>query len=155
MGGTASCVPAQDGVKELSELTSSFFAEAGFFGIGSMEYKRDVRTGRFMMVEPTVGRTDFQQEVATLNGINVPLAAYRHEAGIPPLMARPAPHATAWVVSPIDRWSRELQPQTEQGVPAGCRRADALWRIYDPLPWCYNAIDRLISGLSSSTGAAT
>ncbi len=45
--------------------------------MGSMEYKRDRRDGRFHMIEPTVARTDFQEEVATLNGMNIPLASYR------------------------------------------------------------------------------
>ena len=46
-----------------------------------MEFKRDARTGEFLMIEPTVGRVDWQEEVATLNGVNIPLAAYLHEIG--------------------------------------------------------------------------
>src|SRR5258708_4135150 len=62
-GGTASCVPAPDVAEELTELTNRFFDAVGFVGVGSMEYKRDARDGRFYMVEPTVGRTDFQEEI--------------------------------------------------------------------------------------------
>ena len=56
-----------------------------------MEYKRDVRTGRFVMIEPTVGRSDFQEEVATLNGVNIPNAAYCSAVGqpVPPPCPRP------------------------------------------------------------------
>jgi predicted ATP-grasp superfamily ATP-dependent carboligase len=150
VGGTASCVPARECQKQLTDLTNAFFEAVGFFGMGSMEYKRDARTGRFMMVEPTVGRTDFQQEVATLNGINIPLAAYRYECGIDALTEDPVNLPIAWVVTSLDRWSRELQPLGEQGFPAGCRQADALWRFYDPIPWCYNMVERLISSTSLS-----
>ena len=46
-----------------------------------MEYKRDRRDEKFYMVEPTVGRTDYQEEIATLNGVNIPAAAYLREIG--------------------------------------------------------------------------
>ena len=135
IGGTASCLGAPEATAELAALTDGFFAATGFFGLGSMEYKKDTRTGRFMMIEPTVGRTDFQEEVATLNGVNVPLAAYCWESGValPPAAApgRPA----GWSVANIDRWSRELQPDNAGGFPAGVRNFDAVRRWDDPVPW--------------------
>lgn len=96
IGGTATCVPAPEAASELTALTSRFFESAGFAGIGSMEYKRDRRDGRFYMVEPTVGRTDYQEEIAALNGVNIPLAAYFGELGIPPPVARSVRPARAW-----------------------------------------------------------
>ena len=81
VGGTASCVPAPEEASQLHTLTDAFFSQMGYYGMGGMEYKKDARTGRFLMIEPTVGRTDFQAEVATLNGINIPLAAYTYEIG--------------------------------------------------------------------------
>jgi hypothetical protein len=48
---------------------------------GGIEFKRDGHTGQFLMIEPTVGRIDGQEEVATLHGANIPLAAYLHEIG--------------------------------------------------------------------------
>jgi len=47
-----------------------------------MEYKRDRRDGKFYMVEPTAGRTDYQEEIAVLNGVNIPLAAFADLTGI-------------------------------------------------------------------------
>ncbi len=61
-----------------------------------MEYKRDSRDGKFYMVEPTVGRTDYQEEIAVLNGINLPLVVYRGELG----MSAPPPTA----VTPPRAW---------------------------------------------------
>ena len=43
--------------------------------MGGIEFKRDGRTGEFLMIEPTVGRIDAQEEVATLHDANIPLAA--------------------------------------------------------------------------------
>jgi D-aspartate ligase len=78
-GGTASCEPVY--APELHEMTHSFFASAGFWGIGSMEYKKDPRDGRYVVIEPTVGRTDFQEGVAIANGVNIPYTAYRDILG--------------------------------------------------------------------------
>jgi D-aspartate ligase len=75
IGGTASCIAAPDRAKELTDATTQFFRSVQFQGMGSMEFKRDRRDGQFYMVEPTVGRTDFQEEVATVNDVNIPLAA--------------------------------------------------------------------------------
>ena len=81
VGVTASCTAAPEVHATLHQLTESFFAKMSFEGMGSMEFKRDARSGEFLMIEPTVGRLDWQEEVATLNGVNIPLAAYRHETG--------------------------------------------------------------------------
>jgi D-aspartate ligase len=152
-GGTASCVPAPDVAGELTDLTDAFFSAVGYFGIGSMEFKQHARTGQFMMVEPTVGRTDFQEEIATLNGVNIPYAVYCCEVGRSfaslPRVATPS----AWSVSPIDRWASDLQANSGREFPEGLRRYDALWRFDDPLPWCYMTAQRLksyCSGLGRS-----
>src|SRR3546814_4434504 len=87
---TASCVAAPEVHAELSAMTTRFFQAAGVIGLASMEYKRDTRSGEFRMVEPTIGRTDYQEEVATLNGVNLPYAAWCSELGLP----FPAPTAT-------------------------------------------------------------
>ena len=143
VGGTASCLPAPEVAAELETLTNGFFSKIGFFGMGSMEFKRDGRTGQFFMIEPTVGRTDFQEEVATLNGINIPLAAYAYEAKCPIDGVAVPLRSAAWFVSPIDRWSRDLQPDKNVVVPAGTRRFDAVRRFDDPIPWIYSSLERL------------
>ncbi|HUO98673.1 MAG TPA: hypothetical protein VMU01_08380 [Rhizomicrobium sp.] len=96
VGGTATCMPAPEAEAELNETTSRFFAAVGFTGLGSMEYKRDRRDGRFYMVEPTVGRTDYQEEVATLNGVNLPYAAWLGEQGLPLQGCVRKARAAAW-----------------------------------------------------------
>ena len=82
VGVTVSCTAAPEVASILQPLTEAFFMTASFVGLGGMEFKRDTRTGQFLMIEPTVGRADLQEEVATLHGINIPLATYCHEAGL-------------------------------------------------------------------------
>lgn len=132
IGGTASCTAAPEYQDKLSALTTDFFRQVGFVGMGSMEFKRDPRDGEFYMVEPTVGRTDFQEEVATLHGHNLPLAAYCTETGValPPVQA--VTRQTLWREPVTDRWSLELQPDLRN--PAGVAIADAYWRRGDPMP---------------------
>ncbi len=80
-GGTSACQPAP--APRLEEMAIHFFRETGFHGICSMEFKRDPSRGEFYMVEPTVGRTDWQSAVADANGVPIPLVAYREMLGLP------------------------------------------------------------------------
>ena len=99
-GSTAACTAAPEVESELRHLTKAFFDKTEMVGMCSMEFKQDPRTGKFSMIEPTVGRTDWQEEVASMNGVNIPLDAYCYEAGIP----LPAPdrrsHLVSWIYPP-------------------------------------------------------
>lgn len=132
VGGTASCMAAADTHDALAQRTEAFFRAVGFQGMGSMEYKRDARDGRFYAVEPTVGRTDFQQEVATVNGNNLPYAAYCYECALPLAATRPTP-PRIWREPITDRWS--AQAQGPHPAFAAHRVVDAYWRWQDPAPW--------------------
>lgn len=136
VGGTASCTTAPEARAELSELTGCFFRDTGVIGMAGMEYKRDTRTGQFRMIEPTIGRTDYQEEVATLNGVNLPYAAYCTEVGFPFPALEEVVRPVAWRVRSEDVQSAELQGQRPaQGFPRGSRVIDALWRWRDPVPF--------------------
>ncbi|MCW5752694.1 MAG: FAD-dependent oxidoreductase [Alphaproteobacteria bacterium] len=138
VGGTASCMPAPGVATVLEELTSRFFDAVGFVGICSMEYKRDQRDGQFYMVEPTVGRTDYQEEVATLNGDNIVLAAYEAECDLPARPRAPTGRAPGriWRDPFGDARSAELQPDHVAPAEAKkCEVVDAYWRWNDPGPW--------------------
>jgi predicted ATP-grasp superfamily ATP-dependent carboligase len=147
IGGTASCTAAWEHEKELTDLSADFFRQVGFTGMGSMEYKRDVRDGRFYMVEPTVGRTDFQEEVATVNGVNLPFFAYCHELAlpVPPLMPTNPPQI--WRETQIDRWSKQEGGIVEDEAFQKHKVVDAHWRWNDPRPWFDNFFARLQNAL--------
>lgn len=149
IGGTASCTAAPEAHAELHALTERFFRDVGFQGMGSMEYKRDTRDGRFYVVEPTVGRTDFQQEVASINGVNIPYAAYRYECGLP----LPEPRMVApriWREPVTDRWSE--QAQGANTTFAAHPVVDAYWRLDDPQPWLGLMWSRLKARVRRYTG---
>lgn len=139
VGGTASCAPAPEAHAELSALTTKFFRDAGVTGMAAMEYKRDARTGAFRMVEPTVGRTDYQAEVATLNGVNLPHAAYCGALGLSFPVPRLPSRSIAWRVRSEDVQSARAQRQrANSGFEAMDKIVDAIWRWSDPMPGLVN-----------------
>lgn len=144
IGGTASCTAAWEVADELEEMTRAFFAQVGFIGMGSMEYKRDTRDGRFYMVEPTVARTDFQEEVASLNGVNIPADAWRHEMGLPPAPRPVVGRSRIWREPVSDRWSFQEGGSQADSRSQGHEVHDAYWRWHDPLPW-FDLVSRRIS----------
>lgn len=80
-GSTASTLPEGDEI--LHKMTLHLFAELPFSGFGSVEYKKHSGTGRYYVIEPTAGRLNQQEYVATLNGMNLPLLAYMDLTGVP------------------------------------------------------------------------
>jgi hypothetical protein len=109
-----------------------------------MEYKRDSRNGRFVMVEPTIARTDYQEEVATLNGINLVQAAYRSIAGLEPTPQHPATSPAIWRDATSDENAKAANPEAELPAEAtGVRVVDAVFRTDDPGPWLQSQISRV------------
>lgn len=138
VGTTASCMAAPEAHAELRALTDSFFERMAFVGMGSMEFKRDDRSGRFFMIEPTVGRVDWQEEVATLNGANIPLAAYLHETGAEVPTARNIP-PVIWSDS-ARHWKAARGGHTDRTAWPKAKVYDAYWRMDDPLPALFHAL---------------
>lgn len=134
IGSTASCMPAPEVGEILEPLTTAFFDRTRFVGLCSMEFKRDCRSGTFFMIEPTVGRADWQEEVATLNGVNLPLAAFRHQIGLPLPPDRSTRSPVVWR-DPACYWrsviaARSFRDQTPSGVSV----KSSCWRANDPAP---------------------
>jgi predicted ATP-grasp superfamily ATP-dependent carboligase len=127
IGSTAVCVAAPEVSSELIGVTLEFIARLGYRGLGSLEFKRDARTGRFLIIEPTVGRTDWQEEIATLCGVNLPLLTYRAELGQPRPRAGDPSASVAWRQSA--GFGAELTP--------GTRIVDGFFRWSDLLPALY------------------
>jgi D-aspartate ligase len=82
-GNTAICEPAPESWQEsILSLTRKIWRTVGYQGLGSIEYKMRPGSDGPVIMEPTVGRTDFQSEVAVLNGENIPAIAYCDLAGL-------------------------------------------------------------------------
>lgn len=148
IGGTASCTAAWEHADTLSEMTLDFFRKVDFTGMGSMEYKRDSRDGQFYMVEPTVGRTDFQEEVATINGINLPYAAFCYERDHKVATISKPPNPRIWRDPEGDRYSQQEQGGAIDQASANQPVVDAYWRWNDPKPWLDMMRKRVVNRLS-------
>ncbi|WP_020679656.1 GNAT family N-acetyltransferase [Marinobacterium rhizophilum] len=65
---------------ELRELTTTFFDGLGLCGPVSLEFKRD-EAGRYWIIEPTVGRTDFWIGLCIRAGCDLPAIEYLASTG--------------------------------------------------------------------------
>jgi predicted ATP-grasp superfamily ATP-dependent carboligase len=77
MGHTtvAEAYPSDDVFAE----TARFFEGLDMSGPVSLELKQE--NGRYWVIEPTVGRTDFWLDVCVTNGVNLPHVEYLHQTG--------------------------------------------------------------------------
>jgi len=129
VGSTAFCTAAEEARALIEPITTSFLRAVDYAGFGGIEYKWDAAARRFVIIEPTVGRTDWQEEIATLSGVNIPLDAYRHEFELPPLPRTAAPRRIVWQSSCTERLKLG-----SASIPPGSRIIDGYWRADDPLP---------------------
>ena len=146
VGLTASCTTASDARTILQPLTEAFFQRVSFVGMGGIEFKRDSRTGKFLMIEPTIGRIDGQEEVATLHGANIPAAAYLYEVGlpVPPMGEDPTP--VVWR-DPFLHWRSARSNRSRPAGGAKMRVYDAYWRSDDPVPAFFHVLAEAVEGL--------
>jgi predicted ATP-grasp superfamily ATP-dependent carboligase len=127
VGSTALCIAAPEVAGQLEPFTAAFIERCDYRGLGSLEFKWDRARRIFVVIEPTVGRTDWQEEVATLNGVNIPLFAYRDLIGLPNSQpVRPA-QPIAWQES-WQRWRGRSALKTRLPI------YDGYWRVSDPMP---------------------
>ncbi|MES1936609.1 FAD-dependent oxidoreductase [Salinisphaera hydrothermalis] len=133
-GGTARCVAAPEAADALVPITTRFFQGEGVIGLAGMEYKWRAATQEYVMIEPTIGRTDHQEEIATLNGVNLPWAAYCQAVGGEAPRATPATPARIWKDPTADANAAAEYPEIAVPAPHDAQVIDALWRWDDPAP---------------------
>jgi predicted ATP-grasp superfamily ATP-dependent carboligase len=85
------------GIPIIKQETVRLFQSLRFRGMGSVEFKRDPRTGEFKIMEPTVGRANLQSETATANGVNLTWIAYANLAGLESGPLRGRRRSAVWV----------------------------------------------------------
>lgn len=151
VGGTAACMAAPDHHQALTAISKAFLERMGFRGLIGIEYKLDRRDGQFYLIEPTVYRTDYQHEVAALNGSDWLHAAYLDmlEQPIPP--DRPYLQSQSWVDFPASRYSAQAAPPRDQ-PGRDCSPNDAHFRWSDPLPGLMHYARFLKTSLGSRLG---
>jgi predicted ATP-grasp superfamily ATP-dependent carboligase len=127
VGSTATCIAAPEAHAQLKALTVRLTSMTRYAGIGGLEFKRDARTREFMIIEPTVGRTDWQEEIATLSGANIPAAAWMYAMGQSIASVDTGSVGLAWRTSLKHRSPASLRE-------ADVRIVDGYWRADDPVP---------------------
>lgn len=138
-GNTASAFPAA--APEVTEATLALFRAVGMRGLASLEFKRDPVGGGFYVIEPTIGRTDYQSGVAPANGVNIPYAAYLDLLGQPVPKWSPSPVPVLWVDRLNDARSAAAAIAAGRATAADIRRSLAGPKVYalraadDPWPY--------------------
>lgn len=148
VGGTASCTEAPEAATELTRLTSDFVRSTGYVGQMGMEFKYDAHRGGFYMVEPTVGRTDYQHEVASLSGCNVLGMMVAHLAG-EAVPAAGEPRSVIWYDEVAD--AKALAAGAPADLFPERQRVAAVWRWADPMPAMADLAQRAFGRLSRLT----
>ena len=132
MGNTAQCAPAPDLDDSVIAATTRLFKLVGLVGYGALEFKRNGRDGRLCAIEPIVFRADYQVKIASLDGINLPLAFYclATEQSCPKMIS-----------TPKSGWSDPVYMGRLTGLwgqspnRSSYSMQDAYFRWNDPFPW--------------------
>jgi D-aspartate ligase len=133
-GSTASCTAAPEVESLLDELTTKFFDKTHMVGMCSMEFKKDRYSGKYFMIEPTVGRADWQEEVANVNGVNIPLTAYNYELGFPLPEPRTPRSPRVWIYPPSYFRSILCAQSFRDRRATLTRMKSPCWSLHDPVP---------------------
>ncbi len=97
--GGSTAVAISDEKEKTLEPTQAVFDAIGYRGLGSVEYKKNLRDGKLYIMEPTVGRNDFQSYLAVTGNVNLTRLAYYNALGAtqqPEGVRRPS----AWICEP-------------------------------------------------------
>jgi predicted ATP-grasp superfamily ATP-dependent carboligase len=136
--GNACCQEVCD-VPEVTELGLNVLALTGHRGPATVEFRRDPRDGRFVLMEINA-RTILGQEMISHSGFDVPLLAYHEAKGLPfPPAGRM--RRTRWVIFGDDfRAVRVLRARGEITTWAWIRtllrcNSFGYFRLDDPLPF--------------------
>ncbi len=145
-GNTALSEPAPMAWRrDLGRITAEIYNAVGYRGLGSIEYKMSP-DGRVVVMEPTVGRTNYQNEVAVLNGVNLPAIAYFDAMGMTSELSRLVDRAkqehrsTKLIDIAADYRSARFYMAESKLDWRGWlrsrrgRKYDMLYRSYDPAP---------------------
>jgi predicted ATP-grasp superfamily ATP-dependent carboligase len=129
--------------KWVEEETKKIFKNLKLMGFASVEFKRNDSDGRYYVTEPTVGRVNQQEFVATLNDVNIPLAAYNYLAGMDIAMqaSKNVPviyiDEKAEIASAFVHFRRKLLSLSEWWKSLQGNRAYRMWNPNDPLVFCF------------------
>ncbi|MBB5346983.1 hypothetical protein JWG42_12640 [Desulfoprunum benzoelyticum] len=133
-GSTSSCEVVSS--PEVEEITTRFFKRINFVGPCSMEMKRDPRDGKFYLIEPTVGRLDWNNGFAEGNGLPIPFMNYLDALGLPFSEFIPKKISRRWI-----RWSSDFESAKIDRNNGNLSLWAWLWSIRPPVTSAIFAVD--------------
>lgn len=141
VGGTASCTSAPEVETELLQLTQDFVRKCSYVGLIGMEFKFDIERKRFFMIEPTVGRTDMQHEIAFLSGQNYleKMVLFINNQQIPKSGEKLKP--VVWFEETAD--ANAIANGAPTTLYNDRRKISATFRWYDPMPYIYQLLVKI------------
>lgn len=143
--------PPEIGVSSLGEEcrndtvlqeTIRLFQSVGYRGLGYVEMKRDVRTGKHFIIEPNIGRPTGRSAIAEAGGVPLLFAAYCDTVQGPlPANLEQKYGATKWIYlrrdiqSALYYWRRGDLSLVEWWRSWRGRKTDAVFSWTDPAPF--------------------
>lgn len=132
-GNTACAEPVDE--NQILDLTLQFFEIARFTGLGSLEFKKDKKTGQFYLIEPTVGRTDYQGGIAPANGINIPYVAYCNMLSLTILEYKQSHKKVKWIDRVPDNRAKEQSVKEGKLTNAEYKKSLSGRKVYSVFAW--------------------
>jgi predicted ATP-grasp superfamily ATP-dependent carboligase len=149
---------------EVADLGLRLLTTLGHRGPATVEFRRDQRDGRFVLIEINA-RTILGQEMVTRSGFDVPWTAYC-DATDKPVPKPGPPRRVRWIaLGPDYRAFRALHKQRAITIRGWLRsiitcNAFAYFAVNDPLPfmtralaWCRRRIQKQSGTASSNSGS--
>lgn len=112
-GSTAAAISEEN--EHVRQVTEQLFNQAGYQGLGSLEFKRSDADGQYYIIEPTVGRNDLQSNIALAGGVN--LTAFALAGAVGSRFPEARKKKAAWI--------------NEEGLLdalRACRREQRVWK---------------------------
>lgn len=127
---------------EVRDITLRLFQAAGHRGLGYVEFKQDQRTGKYLILEPNIGRPTGRSAQAEASGVELLYSQYCDAIGLPLPDAREQRYTgVKWTYfrrdlqSSFHHWRRgDLTPRDWLRSVRG-PTVDALFSWADPVPF--------------------
>jgi predicted ATP-grasp superfamily ATP-dependent carboligase len=137
-----SCLGEECRNDEVLELTLRLFRAVSYHGLGYVEVKRDVRTGKHYIIEPNIGRPTGRSAIAEAGGVELLFTMYCDVLGLPLPDARVQRYGGArWIYwrndarSAFYYWRRGELTLRQWAASWRGRMAEAVFSWRDPLPF--------------------
>ncbi|MEO0616145.1 MAG: hypothetical protein AAFY69_08405 [Pseudomonadota bacterium] len=147
-GQTTSAAPFES--KAIYEVTKTFFSGTTISGPVSLEVKRDPE-GRYWIIEPTVGRTDFWLDLCVQNGFDLPLMNYEYVTGVSVTTGQMRGRGVNWFDTDRDSWSF-LSLLSSRQISLFSGRRFTFFDRRDLAPWWFAVRQQLFRRLNRVRG---